>query len=293
MKQTSIILTALLLSLVSCSDERGSDSRLKSNEIRISTSLEAPTRVGDNAFEKEDEIGIYIVNHMGDATLKNDGNHVNNMRFTYSGVWTPDTPVYWNDEDTHADFYVYYPYKKAIGDVRKVAVEVNSDQSSIENYKKSEVLAGIARNIAPTDQSVNLIVKHAMSQIMIDVYAGNGFTAEELSNAAIKVTINGVKIKGMLDIVTSTITATGSETSVSSLFANGTYKALLVPQTVSECNLITVNIDGSNYYLKKGFTFLPGKSHHFSIILSKTTEGVNVGIDGWETDDMDNGGVAE
>lgn len=293
MKQTSKLLTALLLAMVSCSDEQGSDNRLKSKEIRISTSLEAPTRVADNAFEKGDEIGIYIVNHMGDATIKNSGNHVDNMRFTYSGMWTPDTPVYWNDVYTHADFYVYYPYQKAIGDVRNVSVEVKSDQSSIENYKKSEVLTGIAGNIAPTDQSVNIIVKHAMSQIVIEVHAGNGFTAEELSIADIKVSINGVKTKGMLDIATSTITATGSATSVSALLANGSYKALIVPQTVPECNLITVNIDGSNYYLKKGFTFLSGKSHHFSVILSKTTEGVNVGIDGWETDDMDHGGVAE
>ena len=58
-------------------------------------------------------------------------------------------------------------------------------------------------------------------------------------------------------------------------------------------NLTTVNVDGNDYNLKKAFTFVGGKSHKFTVTVSKTSNGINVNIDGWETDDTDNGGVAE
>lgn len=74
---------------------------------------------------------------------------------------------------------------------------------------------------------------------------------------------------------------------------NRSYKALIVPQTASGSNFITVNIDGRDFNLKKEFTFVGGKRHTFSVTVSKTSNGINVGIGAWEDDDIDNGGVAE
>ena len=56
---------------------------------------------------------------------------------------------------------------------------------------------------------------------------------------------------------------------------------------------ITVNVGGKDYNLKKAFTFVSGKCHKFTVTVSKTRNGINVNIDGWETDGTDNGGVAE
>ena len=73
-------------------------------EIKIATSI---TKVTDSSFENGDKVGIYVVNEPN--TLKNSGNHVDNMGFTYSGTWTSSASVYWKDETTKADFYCYYP----------------------------------------------------------------------------------------------------------------------------------------------------------------------------------------
>lgn len=261
-------------------------------EIRINTSVTPVTKVTDTAFETGDCIGLYVVNRTGDGSLKNTGNHVDNMRFSYSGTWTPDTPVFWND-NTHADLYAYYPYSKGIGDVRAVDVEVRTDQSTLEAYKASEVLTGAARDVAPTETAVAVGMRHAMSQMLIDVTPGNGFTAEQLSGAAAKVTINGLRTSAVLDIAEGKVTAKGDTKTITPLLSEGTYKALVVPQTVEECNLITVNVEGGDYNLKKAFTFEAGKSHRFTVTVSKTSSGINVNIDGWETDGRDNGGVAE
>lgn len=262
-------------------------------EIKISTDVATLTRVTDTGFDYSDRCGLYVVNRKGDNRLLTTGNHVDNMRFTYNGTWTPDTPIFWLDNETHADFYFYYPYQQNITDVAGVNVSVKNDQSTEAGYKASEVLSGIVRDVAPTETAVKILAVHLMSQVQIVLAAGNGFTEESLKAAQVAVTLNGVKTAGTLDIANQTVTAKGEASSVRPLLANGVYKALIVPQTVEECNLITVNVDGRDFNLPKAFTFEAGKSHKFTVTLSKTSNGINVNISGWETDDVDHGGIAE
>ena len=156
------------------------------------------SRVSDTGFDNADHIGLYVVNHNADGSsqsLLSKGNHVDNMRFTYSGTWTPDTPIYWEDETTHADFYLYYPYQASITDVTSMPVTTKSDQSSVDNYKASEIVAGSALNVAPTAQAVSITARHLMSQLVIRVAAGNGFTTEKLAAAQVAVKVNGVKTR--------------------------------------------------------------------------------------------------
>ena len=100
------------------------------------------TRATDSAFEQGDKTGIYVVNFNGESagSMTTTGNHVDNMQFTYSGTWTPDTPIYWKDQSTKADFYCYYPYTENIGDVGAYAFSVKVAQSSESNYKASDFL---------------------------------------------------------------------------------------------------------------------------------------------------------
>lgn len=254
------------------------------------------SRVSDTGFDNADHIGLYVVNHNADGSspsLLAKGNHVDNMRFTYSGTWTPDTPIYWEDETTHADFYLYYPYQASITDVTSMPVTTKSDQSSVDNYKASEIVAGSALNVAPTAQAVSITARHLMSQLVIRVAAGNGFTTEKLAAAQVAVKINGVKTQALLHIANGKLTATGDATSVTPLLTNGTYKALIVPQTVEKTNLITVTVDGRDFNLPKAFTFVGGKSYQMTVTVSKTSNGINVNITDWDSDGTDYGGTAE
>ena len=265
-------------------------------EIKISTNVSAITKASDTGFDANDKCGLYVVNRGSDNSLiplKATGNHVNNMRFTYNGTWTPDTPIYWSDNNTHADFYLYFPYQGSITDVNAMPFSVKTDQSSESAYKASELIIGSTKDVAPTEQAVTIRATHVLSQIQIEVAAGNGFTTESLAAANVGVTINGTKPSATVDIASATATANGDAQSIKPWNTNGVYKALIVPQSVEETNLITVNVDGKDYNLKKAFTFIAGKSHKFTVTVSKTSNGINVNIDGWQTDDTDNGGVAE
>lgn len=266
--------------------------------ITISTSVSGveESRVTDYAFETGDEAGLYVVNRRADgsaAQLLAQGNHVDNMHFTYNGTWTPDSPIYWLDNETHADFYLYYPYKASVADVEAVPFSVAADQSTEAAYKSGDVVIGSALNVAPTESAVAIETKHVMSQMLVTLEPGNGFTEESLAAADVQVKINGVKTAATANLSTATVTATGSAATVTPLHVENAYKALVVPQSVAEGNLITVTVDGRDFNLKKAFTFVSGKRHRFTVTLSKTSSGVNVDINPWEDDGTDNGGVAE
>lgn len=254
------------------------------------------TRVTDLAFEVGDQIGLFVVNRNADGTaqaLKTTGNHVDNMRFTYNATWTPDAPIYWVDDKTNADFYVYYPYTATVADVTAMPFSVNADQSAEAAYKAGDVIMGSRTNVAPTEAAVMINARHAMSQLLITLVPGNGFTEEILAAAEISVRVNGVKTNATINLAAATVTAAGDISSVTPLKAGDTYKALIVPQTVAEGNLLTVTVDGREYNLVRGLTFESGKRYNCTVVLSKTSEGVNVTIGDWEDDGTDYGGTAE
>lgn len=304
-KKETLIWLAAAFSLCVCSscDKNGQQEEIepsapKAIPINISTTVTGidGTRATDYAFEAGDKIGLFVVNNNADGTsgtLMAQGNHVDNMRFTYSGTWTPDEQIYWKDETTRADFYLYYPYTTSVASVSAMPFSTMADQSSLSAYKASDLLVGITKGVAPTETAVGITASHMMSQMMITLVAGNGFTEESLAKADISVKINGIKTQSTVNLAEKAVTATGTAASITPLKEDGSYKALIVPQSVAEGNLITVTVDGRDYNLKKAFTFESGKRHRFTVTLSKTSNGINVTIDQWEDDGTDNGGTAE
>ncbi len=298
---SSYILLATAFLAASCNGEKDSPEATppvippaqEKLEIRISPSLTA-SRATDYGFESGDCIGLYVVNYSGNipGTLTNSGNHVSNMRFSYNGTWTPDTQVTWVDHETHADFYVYYPYS-SVKSVNAYEFSVKTDQSTENTYKASDLMIGKTLNVAPTASAIEIPISHVMSRVTINLEAGNGFTAESLAKADISIKINGVKCNAIVNLATGEVTPSGEATTLTPLPADKVYKALIVPQTVEATNLITVMADGREYNLQKGFKFESGKNHNFTITLSKTSAGVNVNITPWIDDEADNGGVAE
>ena len=266
--------------------------------INISTSVSS--RATDLAFEVGDKIGLYVVNHKADgsaAALQVSGNHVDNMQYTYNSTWTPATQTYWIDNSTHADFYLYYPYTSSITSIDAMLYSLKANQSQLSDYKAGDLMIGKTIDVAPTQLSVKIEAKHVMSQMTINLVAGNGFTDATLAAAKISVKVNKLKTKATANLATGAVTAIGDDTDIIPYkVANNSYKAIVVPQLVGEGNLITINVDGRDFNLPKtsNFTgFEAGKKHNFNVTLSKTSNGVNVNITKWEDAGNDYGGTAE
>lgn len=252
------------------------------------------TRATDYGFETNDRIGVYIVNYNDDTPgkLQLTGNHVDNMRFTYNGTWAPDTPIYWKDDKTKADFYMYYPYGSP-ATLESYPFSIKEDQSTAGNYKAGDFLWGKASAVAPTEKAVSITANHLFSCALISIKPGNGFTEESLATSQISVKINGLKTGASINLADGTVTATGDAKVIIPFKEDKDYKAMIIPQSVPDGNLITVTIDGREFNLKKEFTFVSGKRHTFNVTVSKTSNGVNVDIGAWEDDGTDNGGTAE
>lgn len=268
--------------------------------IGISTYI---TRVTETAYESGDRIGLYVVNRNDDGShneLKPSGNYVDNMRYTYSyNTWTPDETVYWKDDKTCADFYLYYPYQAGHVNENPMVFKVEADQSDVNSYKKSDVIVGSTLNVAPSQTTVHIASKHVMSRVVIALKPGEGFTDASLAASDVKVTLNVPAVSANIDLATGKVEPImnydGESLTMTPMtpYKDGNvYRAIVVPQQVSQTNLINVNVDGRDFVFSKAFDFVSGKSYTFNVTLAKKSSGLNATITGWDSDGVDYGGTA-
>lgn len=256
------------------------------------------SKATDTAFEAGDRIGLYVVNYNGDTvgSLQSTGNYVDNMPFTYgNGAWTPQSTVYWKDETTPADFYAYYPYGSNPKDVAAYPVEVKTDQSKEANYKASDFMWGKTGKTYPTEKAVNITLSHLFSCAVVELVAGSGFTDNDLAASDVQVQLNNARHQATVNLSNGTVTPASGTGSISFLRTTGNeFKALVIPQSIPESsNFITVTLGGKTYSMEKGFTFVGGHRYQFTLTVRKTSNGINVDINDWVDEDIDNGGVAE
>ena len=215
--------------------------------INISATI---TRATEEAFESGDRIGLFVVNRNADgsaATLKPLGNHLDNMPYTYTTTWNAENTVYWKDAQTHADFYMYYPYTQTVASVSAMPFGVSADQSSLGAYKSSDLIVGSTLDAAPSASPVNIAARHLMSQVEIVLKAGAGYSESSLADADVSVKMNNLATSATVDIATSatvdlatfTVSVVGSVRSLTPYKDGAVYRAFVVPQTVMGNNLIT------------------------------------------------------
>ena len=251
----------------------------------------------DTAFEDGDMAGLYVVNRINGKmqSLLPSGNHIDNMRFTYHGTWTPSQPIYWMDEQTKADFYLYYPYSSEMDNPRYWTVSVPTDQSSEAAMQQADVLVGHAYNVAPTSQAVEIKARHMMSRLTVTLQASQGMTEEKLREADLKVLVNGLITKATVDIANALVRASGNERHDIRACQTDTltFTVTAVPQKVAEGPLITIVVNGDRYTLRRAVTLKQGTWHHATVKVGTANGHIGVTIGGWTIDNTDYGGTAQ
>lgn len=291
--KTLICSLALVAFAASCTQKEAPVT--EEERVPIKLSFDLNTKVTDTYFESGDAVGIYVVGYNGSnpGSLATSGNLYDNVKYSYATSWTGEQVLYWPDKTTPADFYAYYPYGTP-GSVTAYPFAVGSDQSAASAYKASDFVWGKASGVAPTSNVVNIPTRHIMSNAVLYIKPGDGFTAESLASATVAVEIRNVKTNAYVNLASGVVTATGTASKVVPFNEGTSYRAVVVPQTVADgSDLITVTVNGTAYTLKKGFTFVSGKQHTFTVTVNKTGSGINIGVGDWDNDGTDNGGDAE
>lgn len=301
-KFTRTVAIALLASLlgISCRQTTHEQPQPSGQPIRINALCvpsENAVLDNDTAFEDGDRAGLYVVNRINGKmeSLLPSGNHIDNMRFTYHGTWTPSQPIYWMDEQTKADFYLYYPYSSEMDDPRYWTVNVPTDQSSEAAMLQADVLVGRAFNVAPASQAVELKARHMMSRLTITLQASQGMTEEKLREADLKVLVNGLITEATVNIATAIATASGTERhDIQACQTDAlTFTVTAVPQTVTEGAFITIVVNGDRYTLRRAVTLKQGTWHHATVKVGAANGNIGVTIGGWTIDNTDYGGTAQ
>ena len=301
-KFTRTVAIAMLASLlgISCRQTTHEQPRPSGRPICINTVCvpsENAVLDNDTAFEDGDMAGLYVVNRINGKmqSLLPSGNHIDNMRFTYHSTWTPSQPIYWMDEQTEADFHLYYPYSSEMDNPRYWTVNVPTDQSSEATMLQADVLLGHAYNVAPTSQAVEIKARHIMSRLTITLQASQGMTEEKLREADLKVLVNGLITKATVDIANALVRASGNERHDIRACRTDTltFTVTAVPQKVAEGPLITIVVNGDRYTLRRAVTLKQGTWHHATVKVGAANGNIGVTIGGWTIDNTDYGGTAQ
>ena len=259
--------------------------------ISLSLTVDAPqVKATDNSFEEGDQIGLYV---SYDGDLKEQGNYSDNKKFTLrAGHWTADTELYWKDQTSAADFFCYYPYA-APGNPLAYAFSVPNNQSDLHSYKEADLLWGKRTGAAPSSGQVSIKTSHLMSNLLVYLKPGNGFTAEEFAAATRKLTVGNVKTSATVNLSSGGVSAQGQPGTVTPYWDGECFRLLLPPQEVAaDADLLAVTVGNSTYTARQEFSFQQGTRHKLTVTVDKSSSTLDISIEDWKIDETDHTATA-
>jgi endonuclease G len=284
MKTNLILVPAISLFFIACTKETiepvTTPTQSAKTEMKISFSAQQATKVMDEKFEINDEVGVFITNQGNTLAVSN--NYEDNVKHTYNSSlsWTSAKTLYWDNDETKYDFYAYYPYSSNAS--TSYSFTVKEDQSQLTDYKGSELLWGVSKAVSPIekDGSVTIPMKHSMSCAVIKVTLGNGFSSTTTASVKLK-DINTTTILNLSDGKTST--NSNQKDVIPLTTEENEFTALIPAQTISDGTpLLGITVDNKEYILRSGCTFEQGKKHIVTVNVSKQSSGMNINISKWE-----------
>lgn len=277
----------ILTLFVGCSENDYNAASDTSLPMEFGTEYPMVTRASDNGFADGDCMGIFVTDHE-DGTPKafaDEELRADNVAFTFdesSGKWTGAKSIFWKNSTTAVDVIGYYPYVDDIDDATaytftvKTRQDKSSQGSELGGYEASDLLWAKTEKQMPDGGKIVLSYKHIMAGINISLEMGDGFTAAEWAAAAKHVYISNAATSCTVNLETGKVEAqeNGSE-SVTPTEYNGSYRAIIVPQTYSAgAPIVRIVMDGQDYKLTKNeaVTLNSGKMHKFTIKVDKSSE---------------------
>lgn len=239
-KMTKFFALALLAgAIVSCSSE---DSPMTHNDkvaVQFTGGINVSTRAAGVAWADGDKIGIFMTE--AGKTLSADviKEGVDNVCYqtdggkTFSPISGGKTVYFPIDGDV--DFYSYYP-QTTVNDY-KVALNV-ADQKSQEAIDFMYAKTTGCNKATP---QVELKFNHQLSNLILNVQAGNGLTQDELKNMT--VTIKDQNTTATYNLVDGTISDEGNPANITMKATEETeqskqYEAILLPTTSTTRQLV-------------------------------------------------------
>ena len=285
----------------------GADGRL---ELRLAPGF---SKVAGDEFEAGDRIGVFmsysvsgdgVDDNYGDGASENPNGdnsqeiviYLDNQAFTAlntgAGVleWKSGDKLWWKDDSTPADFRCYYPYSEEATGKQMLNCGVRADQRTHKAFSESDILWGESLGVEPTAECVELMTSHRTGQVVVELVPGKGYDKTSLSAAVESLVLKGAVCGAVLNLVSGELVAEGEVQDVQPCAEGLVFRALLPPQSIAEFE-VSIVLAGLERSRKTALEIMSNKRLKCTITVDKVTEGVNVGIGGWEDYGEDFGGV--
>lgn len=234
---------------------------------------------------KGSKAGVYVV-YEG---LKSSGNYIDNACLTFDGSkWNSENVLQWKDGYTSAAFLAYYPYNENVKNAKALPFTVKTDQGTKDAYVACDFLYGKYRT-NPSNGFPKPVLHHGMTNIVVNVKAGDGFSEDELKQGNLGVHVKNVYMQANVNLENGEVNASGSIGSIKAYATNAlSFSAIVVPQEIRKVTVVWNNVEydlGFSKYCERG------RLYTLTATLKKTSGGISVTIGGWEDSGEDFGGT--
>ena len=287
MKKTNILATAALATLLAaCSN----DSDVFNTPDYADTPIGLNVNVGPMAtragYEQgaltEGSFGLYLTT---DGTNSDERYNCTNREVKYDNGWTiQGGQLLWKSNDATVTYYAYLPYTGTVRDAVSYAFAVQTDQSTEDNVKASDLLY-TGQQPATPGTALDITFKHALSKLNVTLAKGSEledgltFTSVRLSNCATATTVN------LTAGTAGTATNSGQTITMYAATPSEQYECILVPQTFAQSLKVEITDNNGKVYTftsNKDLTFASGEEYTLNLTVGrdKVTTGT-ISADPW------------
>ena len=274
MKKVKMIATAALATLLAaCSN----DSDVFNTPDYADTPIGLNVNVGPMATRAgygqgaltEGSFGLYLTT---EGTNSDSRYNCTNREVKYESGWTiQGEPLLWKSNDATVTYYAYLPYTETVSDAKYYAFTVQTNQSTEDKVKASDLLCTGQQTATPgTALDINFV--HAMSKLNVNLTKGSEldegvtFTSVKLSNCATATTVN------LTAGTAVTATNSGQTITLYAATANEKYECILVPQTFNKSLKVEITDNNEKVYTftsNKDLTFASGEQYTLNLTVGR------------------------
>ena len=244
------ILAVSVVTLAACSNEEKSDNLNLSNGNVISLSASVETGItrassSDNLQNTQFALGksVFVEAYKtGESSTYTTGTYTTSDDFgSMTGALTyPAT-------GENIDICAFYP--STVSSSSTLFGPIATNQTGETAYQYNDLMFATKLTGKAKGATHELTFNHALSKIIVNVEAGTGVTASDITSLVTAVNVKNTKLTASLSITAGSITATGSgDTGVINIKGTGTSNiGLIVPQPVPAGEFITIVYNGNDY----------------------------------------------
>lgn len=287
MKKANILATAALATLLAaCSNDSDVFNTPDYADTPIGLNVNVSPMATRAGYEQgaltEGSFGLYLTT---EGTNSDERYNCTNREVKYDNGWTiQGGQLLWKSNDATVTYYAYLPYTGTVSDATNYAFTVQTDQSTEDNVKASDLLC-TGQQPATPGTALDITFKHALSKLNVTLKKGSEldegvtFKSVKLSNCATATTVN------LTDGTTGNTTNSGQTITLYAATPNEQYECILVPQTFAQSLKVEITDNNGKVYTftsNKELTFASGEEYTLNLTVGrdKVTTGT-ISADPW------------